>query len=230
MQEPEHEQQHEPKSETATTLERLIVLSDGVFAIAITLLVLEIAAPSGTLSEAALANKLQGLIQPILTYALSFIVVSAYWVTHQRIFHYIKRADSGLIWLNILFLMSVAFLPIPTSVLSRYGDLRPAAIFYAAILTVQGLWIAWIWWYATNQHRLVDKQLDAGLIRHTLSRALIAPVVFGGSIALAFISPTVAEFSWLLVFVAVAVYERLYRRRTAMGVPAPAEVSPRGTP
>jgi len=205
------------QTESNTALERLIFLSDGVFAIAITLLVLEINVPEipSALQNAQLSGTLFGLWLPIATYALSFIIVSIYWMTHQRYFSYIKRSDTVLIWLNIFFLMTVAFLPVPTRVLSLYGDHQPAVIFYVGSLTIGGLLILLLWWYVTNNHRLVDKQLDTSLIRHYMQRSLIAPIIFLLSIGLSFISPYLAELSWLLIGVAIMLHERQYHHHIA---------------
>jgi uncharacterized membrane protein len=207
----------DPRTEASAAIDRLIFLSDGVFAIAITLLVLEINVPEipAALQEAQLPGKLFGLWIPIATYALSFIIVSIYWMTHQRIFHYIKRSDNMLIWLNVFFLLCVAFLPVPSKVLGMYGDHQAAVIFYVASLTIAGFFIILLWWYATSDHRLVDKQLDPSLIRHHMQRALIAPLIFVLSIGLSFISPYLAELSWLLIGVAIYLHDRWYRKRIA---------------
>lgn len=206
----------EPRSESSAALDRLIFLSDGVFAIAITLLVLDITpliperiSPAG-LPGLLLSSELWKLIA---TYALSFIILSVYWTTHQRIFHYIKRSDNVLIWLNVLFLLCVAFLPVPTKVLGLYGDQQAAVRFYVGSLMVAGLLILLLWWYATSHHRLVDKQLDPALIRHHMQRALIGPVIFVLSIGLSFLQPYLAEVSWLLIGVAIYLHERWYRQR-----------------
>jgi uncharacterized membrane protein len=205
----------EPHSESSAALDRLIFLSDGVFAIAITLLVLDI---TPLIPEHSSPAGLQGLLlsselwRQIATYALSFIILSVYWTTHQRIFHYIKRSDNVLIWLNVLFLLCVAFLPVPTKVLGLQGDQQAGVIFYLGSLTVAGLLILLLWWYATSHHRLVDKQLDPALIRHHLQRALIAPVIFVLSIGLSFLNPLLTEVSWLLIFVAIYRHERWYRQ------------------
>jgi uncharacterized membrane protein len=74
------------------------------------------------------------LWKPVVTYALSYSIVGVYWMTHQRIFHSIKRADKVLIWLNSFFLMTVAFLPIPTKGLGMDGDHQPAIIDLAVVL------------------------------------------------------------------------------------------------
>lgn len=218
----------EPQAQATKALDRLIFLSDGVFAIAITLLVLGINVPEipAALQEAQLSGKLFGLWVPIATYVLSFIILGVYWMTHQRIFQYIQRSDNGLIWLNVFFLMTVAFLPIPTKVLGMYGDRQPAVIFYVGSLMITGLFIILLWWYATRDHRLVDKQLDAALIRHHMQRALIAPLIFLLSIGLSFMSPYLAEFSLLLIGVVIMIHDRHYRHR--MAVPQRESVEGRG--
>src|SRR5690349_8644114 len=133
--------------EKDTALERLIFLSDGVFAIAITLLVLEVipAIQENHPLEQAL-TKPNGLWVKITTYALSFILVSIFWITHQNMFRYIKRSNNILTWLNILYLMSVAFLPVSTIVLGDYPGQQTAVIFYAGTLIITGIFIIFIWW------------------------------------------------------------------------------------
>jgi uncharacterized membrane protein len=134
-------------------------------------------------------------------------------MTHQRIFHYVRRSDNILIWLNVLFLLCVAFLPVPTKVLGLQGDQQAGVIFYVVSVTIIGLLILLLWWYATSHHRLVEKQLDPALIRHHMQRALIAPVIFVLSLGLTFFHPYLAELSWLLIGVAIFLHERWYRQR-----------------
>jgi uncharacterized membrane protein len=151
-------------------------------------------------------------------YALSFIVVGIYWMAHQRIFHSITRSDGGLLWLNVLFLLTIAFLPVPTNVLGHFGDSTTAAIFYALSLTATGLVLLALlalWRYASAHHRLVDAKLDAAVITHQTRRLLIAPGIAVVSIGLAFFSPYLAEASWLLIGVAIFLYERGFRRHPA---------------
>jgi uncharacterized membrane protein len=107
----------------------------------------------------------------------------------------------------------VAFLPVPTKVLGLYGDHQAAVIFYVGSLTVAGVFILLLWWYATSDHRLVDKHLEPALIRHHMQRALIAPLIFVLSIGLSFLHPYLAEVSWLLIGVAIYLHDRWYRQR-----------------
>lgn len=205
----------EQQSPGSSLLDRLVFLSDGVFAIAITLLVLEIALPPLTGSfqtvEREFPEALWGVWPQVLTYALTFLIVGVYWMSHQRLFVYLARADSVLAWLNVFFLMSVAFLPIPSKILGEYGALGAAVRFYALSLMVPGLWIIVIWWYATAHHRLVEKDLDPAIIRHRLERSLIAPLVFVLAIGLSYLSPHIAGVSLLLVVVGVAAHEIWHR-------------------
>src|SRR5258708_5736117 len=202
---PEQDERH---AEADTALERTIFLSDGVFAIATTLLVLTIGVPASVPANLP-SRALIGFLWPsIATYAISFIVIGIYWMAHQRIFHYVARSDGGLLWLNVLFLMTVEFLPVPTNVLGHFGGLRAAAIFYALSLTATGLVLLALWRYASAYHRLVDAKLDAAVITHQTRRLLIAPGIAVLSIGLAFVSPYLAEASWLLIGAAIFLYAR----------------------
>jgi uncharacterized membrane protein len=109
---------------------RILALSDGVFAIASTVLILEIAVPA-TASGAGLAKALLGLWPRYLACAVSFVVIARFWVIHRLAFRLIARDDAVLVWLNLLLLMFVAFLPFPTAVLGAHGGSPAAAVLYA---------------------------------------------------------------------------------------------------
>jgi len=111
--------------------------------------------------------------------------------------------------------MTVAFLPVPTNVIGHFGGLPAAAIFYALSLTATGLVLLALWRYASAHHRLVDAKLDAAVITHQTRRLLIAPGIAVLSIGLAFFSPYLAEASWLLIGVAIFLYERGFHRHPA---------------
>jgi uncharacterized membrane protein len=199
----------------AGPLERLIVLSDGVFAIAMTLLVVELVLPNVAPGNSAeLARGLLALGPKYLSFVVSFLVIASYWTAHQRIFRYIQRADDRLIWLNVLLLLCIAFQPFPTSVLGTYGDQALAVDFYAGTLTVTGGVVLALWLYATGGHRLISPDLSPRLVRHHLWRAASVPSVFLMSIAVAQVKPTAAEFSWLAIAVLVLVFRRIYRDAT----------------
>jgi uncharacterized membrane protein len=130
-------------------LGRLLALADGVFAIALTLLVIEIALPEGT-SDARLGAALVALGPRYFAYVLSFAVIARFWIAHHRVFRYIRGYDDTLIWLNFLFLMLVAFLPFPTSVLGAHGNTPTGAAFYGAVLVCTSAASGAPLWYAAG--------------------------------------------------------------------------------
>ena len=142
-------------------LERLVFFSDAVFAIAITLLVLQIELPAGAeaFDNRQLLDGLIAIWQKYLAYVISFLVIGTFWVSHHRKFRLIHRYDGTLLLLNVLTLMFVAFLPFPSSVISINPN-RTATIFYALIVALVALLMAVMWWYAAWRGHLVDAGLD----------------------------------------------------------------------
>jgi uncharacterized membrane protein len=199
-------QQHSTAVEVHTAdqdklvLERLIFFSDAVFAIAITLLALDIRLPAGGESpnNAQLLTQLLGLWPKYLAYLISFLAIGTLWIGHHRRFRFIRRSDRGLLALNLLFLMVVAFVPFPTSVISESGN-RTATIFYALTMILGGLMLAALWWYASWHNRLTDPGLDARQARRQFVPMLLTVALFILSIGLAFLDENLARFSWLLV-------------------------------
>jgi uncharacterized membrane protein len=201
-----HRQPHSAAGRERTTdpdklgLERLIFFSDAVFAIAITLLALDIRLPAGgeSPSNAQLLAQLLGLWPKYLAYVVSFLAIGTFWIGHHRRFKFIRRCDRGLLALNLLFLMVVAFIPFPTSVISESGN-RTATIFYALTMILGGLMLAALWWYASWHNRLTDPGLDARQVRRQFVPMLLTVALFVLSIGLAFVDENLARFSWLLV-------------------------------
>ena len=109
-------------------LDRLVNFSDAVIAIAITLLVVQFSVPAA--NEDVGAALLDRWPQ-FLSFILSFFVIGIFWIAHHRIFRYVARVDQRLLWLNLLFLMCIAFMPYPTAVLGEHDRTRASIIFYA---------------------------------------------------------------------------------------------------
>src|SRR5258708_15547705 len=169
------------------TTERITAFSVGVFLIAITLFVLNLRVPI------ALSSKLPGELlkqsPSLLSYLLSFVIVGIYWVAHHNMFHYIKRSDRPFLWINILLLMCVAFIPFPAGLLGQYPTQSISVIIYASSLILTNLMLSLLWWYATSNHRLVDQDTDPHFVRTVNRRNMTAPVVYLVSIGLSFLSP-----------------------------------------
>ena len=195
-------------------LDRIVFFTDAVFAIAITLLVLDIRVPEippGLVAE-QLPGRLLDLWPKLLSYVISFLVILFYWMGHHSMFSAIKGYDRGLIWLNSLFLMCIAFLPFPTSLLGEYADQQLVVAIYAGNLAIARLLLTAVWWYATSGRRLVDDSLDPGMIRAFRIRGLAVPLVFLISIVISFFSVEAAIYSWLLLIVVDFVLLRILRQ------------------
>jgi len=165
-------------------VERVAFFSDAVFAIAITLLVIQLTVPQGDLTGAQLTHEPGRLGPKFFSFGLSFWVIGRFWIGHHLTFQYLRRWDLPMLWINLFWLACIVFLPFPTAVLGNHIALPGAARLYAATVTVTGLASTLLWWYATGRGRLVDEDLDPRLRRSMLLRALAAPVVFGLSIPL----------------------------------------------
>lgn len=188
-----------PDHQKSIGLERVIFFSDAVFAIAITLLVLEIRLPPPTeaVKDAELLSKLLGLWQSYMAYVLSFLVIGTFWIGHHRKFHFIRRTDPMLIRLNLLFLMIVAFVPFPSAIISEYSG-RTATIFYAMIMLLASLCMAAMWWHASRNNQLVDHDLSKKERRRQLIAPLLTAGIFLISIGISFLNPFFAKIIWLL--------------------------------
>jgi uncharacterized membrane protein len=178
---------------------RILALSDGVFAIAMTLLVLDIAIPA-TKSATNLPEELLKLWPQYLAYFLSFVVIARFWMAHHQTFQLIGRYDTVLVWLNLLLLLFVAFLPFPTAVLGAHNGSPAAAILYTAAVVLAGTASNAYWWYASGRERLLRPGTGRAQIRALRARGLVSPVFFALILPVAAFAPYAAEALWFLVF------------------------------
>jgi uncharacterized membrane protein len=192
---------NETRPVTGLSTARLQAFSDGVFAVAITLLVLNLQVPQIT-SVSELVPRLGELWPKLLSYTLSFVLVGIYWVAHHNTFHYIQRSDRNLLWLNILLLMCIVFLPFPTALLGQYPEQRVSIIIYAGTLVITGLVLQLLWWYATSGRRLVDSNIDPRLVQWATRRNLTAPLLYLLAIGISVFSVP----SSLVLFILVPLY------------------------
>jgi uncharacterized membrane protein len=201
-------------SEDTRGLDRIIFFSDAIFAIVMTLLILNISVPDIPQDSAAaeLPARVLDLWPQFFSYALSFLVIGTYWMAHHGTFHYFRSYDRMLMWLNLLFLLSISFVPFPTALLGEYGEQQFAVVLYALSLAVPRLLLARVWWYASKRNLLIEN-LDPRTSRYHLARSLAISVLFLLSIVVSFFSVSAAILSWLLMFVIDTVLWRLQRYR-----------------
>ena len=173
---------------------RLEAFSDGVFAIAITLLIIEIAVPHVTGGE-SLSSALGDLWPSFGAYVLSFVMIGIYWANHHSFFRLFVRTDHYFLILNVFFLMAIAFLPFPTAVLGEYlnnaGHRDAAVRLYALGLLLPAFgWLA-VWVYA-NARGLVEERLAPEYVRFLTAQYLLSNVLYAGALMLSFLDAWVA--------------------------------------
>ncbi len=201
-------QKHARLFGTGADTSRIEYFSDACFAIALTLLVLDIQAPELAPGQ-PLFDALVSLWPKYLGYAVSFAIVALNWVSHHRKFRVIERFDTGLIWINFLLIFFIALVPFPTSVLSEYAPDRTAVVLYAAVIAALGLTTCWLWAYARHA-RLLSAEVDRPLYRFILWNSAVIPIVFLASIPVAlFVDPAWAMNAWILNWPASVLVRRI---------------------
>lgn len=183
-------------------LSRVLALSDGIFAFAMTLLVLSLVLPAGIAGSAVRTYLLSSkFFQPLYAYLVTFFVITLWWQGHHLVFSYIRRYDRNLIRLNMAFLVFIAVLPFATMVLNA-AEADPIGVAVFALLQVgAGLVLGGLWLYASTRGRLVAPNLPRDWVRHVSTYTFLPPLVFAASIPVAFVSTGAAEIVWLGIFV-----------------------------
>lgn len=191
-------------------LDRIMAFSDGIFGVAITLLVLTIDVPSITpnLADQELPKELTRLWPQFLSYFLGFIVIGSFWITHHQKLKFIKRYDGIFLWLNIITLFLISLLPFSTNMLGDYGNSQIAFLFYALNLLGVSIMFLIMWLYATGNHRLVDRSLTPKEIRQGDIMGAGLCLVFLLSIGLSFVHVEFSKYIWLLVIPMIFLFKR----------------------
>ena len=176
---------------------RLEAFSDGVFAVAITLLVLNIRIPGIDLPPSKLpddTNLWQALLNewPMLAaYATSFATIGVMWLNHHRLYIHIKRTNTVLILLNLLLLLIIVFIPVPTALLAEYlvkPDQHAAAIVYSGTFLVMACCFNILWRYASYHNRLLGKNADQRGVTAISRQYLFGPLLYLIALGLAFVN------------------------------------------
>ena len=183
----------------ARGIDRIVFFSDAVFAIAITLLALDIKLPDGVdlNSNSSLTHALSSMFPQILAFVLSFLIIGIFWSSHVRKYHALISYNSTFVMLNLILLMLIAFMPFPTSLISS-SPTRISVTLYASTLALIGTLSAATWVYAAT-NKLVDKTYAKQHYVREIRGPMIVALVFLISIALTFINPSFAMWSWLCI-------------------------------
>jgi uncharacterized membrane protein len=186
---------------------RLETFSDGVFAIAITLLVLDLAVPSEEEArDGGLAAALGRQWPSYFAYLVSFLIIGIIWVNHHTVFDKVRRVDRPVLFTNLGLLLSVSVIPFPTRLLAEYltkgDDGHVAAAVYSATMLVMGLFFSGLWLAITRDNRLLHEHLDPAVSRAALRRFGVGNVFYLATIGLSFVS----AIATLAVHGALAIY------------------------
>lgn len=209
------------KAEPTSSPDRLKALADGVFAIVMTLLVLELGVEeiANTSANKELIHGLFEMWPKFLIYGLSFLILGIFWVIHHVLFDIIKINDTPLIWLNILFLMFVALIPFSTSLFGKFGAKQITAMIYGVNMFLL-FNLGWaIWAYATGKHRLVDNDLDPSLIRGGSLMGLVYALVMIPAIGISLINPLISFYIYIFIVVVFIISTAVGRGELVMSMP-----------
>jgi uncharacterized membrane protein len=173
--------------------QRLEAFSDGVFAIAITLLILEVGVPHVS-AESDLGHALWQEWPSFLGFGLSFVVIGVMWMNHHSLFKDIERQDHWLLVINLLLLLCISFVPFPTAVLADHmraaeEPRRVAMLLYGGTFTIIALLFNALWLYASRGRRLIDDHVSDARLRSRTLRFLPGPLLYGVGLPLAFVTP-----------------------------------------
>ena len=167
------------------------MFSDGVIVIAITLLVLQIRVPQS--KQGDLLDALLNEWPSYVAFFISFVVIGIMWVSHHSMFERIARVDRGLLFINLLLLLGIAFLPFPTDLMSTYvrdggANSHIAAAIYSATMVGIGIAFTGMWLHLANRPWLLVEGITPEQTRAAAKRSLVGPAVYGFTVALAFVS------------------------------------------
>jgi len=191
-------------SKVSFQLERFIFFSDGVFAICITLLVIEIKVPSlSKLTDQALLQYLSATSLKFFGFLLSFCIIGHYWIVHHRIFGYVKKSTSLLLWLNLAFLLTIVLLPFSSGLFGEYGsniNMYVPYLVYVLNMCLTGIVNCWLWVYVSNPKRdMLTHKIPKARIHLGIIRSLIIPFIFILSLLVSLVFPLISRFIPLFI-------------------------------
>jgi uncharacterized membrane protein len=184
---------------------RVETFSDGIFAIIITLLVLEIKVPhiDDPLSSKNLLDALLALLPKFVSWIISFFTIAVIWVNHHKLFEQFKILDRGIFWWNAVLLLWTTFIPFPTAVLGDYPSNFLSGVFYGLVMSLMAASFSLMRFYVIRKKELLEENVNLELFkRGTLMSVLFGPLMYLSGIVLGFIHP------WLsfAVYLGIPVY------------------------
>lgn len=177
---------------------RVEALTDGIFATVMTVLVLSLSAPviTGALTTSELSSEvtvsIQGLIPDIIGYVISFLILGVMWVSHHAVFNYIQRMNRSLLWLNMIFLLTIGFVPFSTALLGRYPQIQIPVIIYGANILGISITMQALLWYALRKKMLIAEGGVEIVLKRIINRWRYGSFIYAAAIVLSFVNPVIS--------------------------------------
>lgn len=180
---------------------RIESFSDGVFSIVLTLLIFNFHVPqiSGPDMNGALFDRLLAMHPYCVTYVLSFILISMFWIAHHSLFHSLKHSTTPLLWLNNLFLLFLAFIPFPTQVLGSYPDLETATLFFGGAMMLTSLSFTLMRYYCYFGAKLTDDSVSDEDMRSSMTKSWVGTSFYIVAIVVSAYSPDITLSMYALI-------------------------------
>lgn len=219
------------KEEALRDTGRILALSDGIFAFAMTLLVLSLVVPPSVGADGTSLNvdtyspNLWGILRhdwpQVYGYITAFVILSLWWSLHHLVFGYVKRYDGRLQWLNLMFLLGIAVTPFVLGIRNAFSNTAAANELYGASQALVGGLLCLIVVYATQGHRLVHPRMTEDEVSEVRLRCAFLTVSFAATVPIAFESVPASQTAWIVIVIVFVLIRRLHprfaRARRAMG-------------
>jgi len=145
------------------------------------------------------------------SYIISFTVIAMFWISYHQVFNFIRESHISMVYLYLLFLLLITFLSITTSLVINYGSYQIPYVIYSVLVIMTSSLLALIWWHATKDYRLVDKNIHPLFVRGVMANLLLIPFVFAISILVSFFDLDIAQYLWLIIAPLNIAVKRKYR-------------------
>ena len=183
---------------------RLETLVDGIFTIAMTILVLGITPPKPDISQAhaVLTGQIIDLLPEVFLFIVSFLILAGFWLSHHRQFHFVRVIDSRLLWINIFLLISLVFIPFSTDVAGDYPDILVAVLLFHLNIIIIGLIFSYHAHYIFRSKNLCDPNIDRKLLQTQLYQSVLITVVASIAVIVSMVNPEVSLLVYLVIPIA----------------------------